>query len=49
MTEGLTMSNYVQFDGVKVAPDSLIIHVIPEPMTIALLGLGGLVALRRRR
>jgi len=29
--------------------DSVVIHQIPEPMTIALLGLGGLLALRRRR
>jgi hypothetical protein len=28
---------------------TLIIHQIPEPMTIALLGLGGLFALRRRK
>ncbi len=31
-----------------IAVDSLAIHVIPEPMTIALLGLGGLF-LRRRK
>jgi hypothetical protein len=29
--------------------DRLIIHQVPEPMTIALLGLGGLLALRRRK
>lgn len=29
--------------------DVLIIHQIPEPMTMALLGLGGLALLRRRR
>jgi hypothetical protein len=29
--------------------DTLIIHQIPEPMTMALLGLGGLALLRRRR
>jgi hypothetical protein len=29
--------------------DSLVIHQIPEPMTVALLGLGGLFLLRRRR
>jgi hypothetical protein len=29
--------------------DSVIIHQIPEPMTVALLGLGGLFLLRRRK
>jgi len=29
--------------------DTLIIHQVPEPMTIALLGLGGLLVLRRRK
>ena len=29
--------------------DTLIIHQVPEPMTIALLGLGGLFLLRRRK
>jgi hypothetical protein len=29
--------------------DTLVIHQIPEPMTVALLGLGGLFLLRRRR
>jgi hypothetical protein len=29
--------------------DTLTIHQIPEPMTLALLGLGGLLLLRRRR
>jgi hypothetical protein len=29
--------------------DEVIIHQIPEPMTIALLGFGGLLALRRRK
>ena len=29
--------------------DTLLIHQVPEPMTIALLGLGGLALIRRRR
>jgi hypothetical protein len=29
--------------------DSVIIHQVPEPMTVALLGLGGLFLLRRRK
>ena len=29
--------------------DTIVVHQIPEPMTIALLGLGGLFLLRRRR
>jgi len=33
---------------VDVAAGSLVLHVIPEPMTMALLAVGGLVALRRR-
>jgi hypothetical protein len=35
--------------GTVTVADSLIIHQIPEPMTIALLGLGGLALLRRRK
>ncbi|MHC4155894.1 MAG: PEP-CTERM sorting domain-containing protein [Planctomycetota bacterium] len=34
--------------GTATVQDTLTIH-IPEPMTVALLGLGGLLALRRRR
>lgn len=33
----------------SVVVDTLIIHQVPEPMTIALLGFGGLLVLRRRR
>jgi hypothetical protein len=33
----------------EVPDDVLVIHQVPEPMTIALLGLGGLVLLRRRK
>ena len=29
--------------------DSMIVHQVPEPMTMALLGLGGLALIRRRR
>jgi hypothetical protein len=36
-------------DGTVTVADSLVIHQIPEPMTIALLGLGGLALLRRRK
>jgi hypothetical protein len=32
-----------------LTPDDIAIHVIPEPMTIGLLGLGGLALLRRRK
>jgi len=32
-----------------VVLDSIIVHQIPEPMTLVLLGLGGLTMLRRRR
>jgi hypothetical protein len=31
-----------------IVPGALTLHVIPEPMTMALLAIGGLVALRRR-
>jgi hypothetical protein len=37
-------------DGVTMTlQDTLIIHQVPEPMTITLLGLGGLLMLRRRK
>ena len=35
--------------GIWTLRDTLIIHQIPEPVTMALLGLGGLALLRRRR
>jgi hypothetical protein len=35
--------------GALTSIDSLTVHVIPEPMTMGLLAIGGLVALRRRR
>jgi hypothetical protein len=43
------------FDGVGAIPGPddpfpyIVLHVIPEPMTVALLGLGGLFLLRRRK
>jgi hypothetical protein len=38
------------FDGgVGTLLDTLTIHQVPEPTTLALLGLGGLLALRRRK
>ena len=43
------------FDGVGALPGPddpfpyIVIHVVPEPMTVALLGLGGLFLLRRRK
>jgi hypothetical protein len=36
-------------DGYKAALEDMVAELIPEPATIALLGLGGLVLLRRRR
>jgi hypothetical protein len=36
-------------DGGYTLIDSVIIHQIPEPMTIGLLGLGGLALIRRKR
>jgi hypothetical protein len=47
ISEGTTALNLYEADGVTIA-DTASITVIPEPVTIALLGLGGLL-LRRRR
>jgi hypothetical protein len=46
LSEGTTRLNLYGVDG-EVVVASVDINVIPEPMTIALLGLGGLVLLRR--
>jgi len=35
--------------GTNMVVDEVIIHQVPEPMTVALLGLGGLFLLRRRK
>jgi len=43
----VTGSEKIIADGTVM--DSIVIHQIPEPMTMSLLGLGGLALLRRRR
>jgi len=48
MDETVTISLWDDDLGYETPVDTIIIHQIPEPMTIALLGLGGLL-LRRRR
>ena len=40
---------YLLADDLSTVLDTITIHQIPEPMTIALLGLGGLFLLRRRK
>jgi hypothetical protein len=51
--EDLEISDYINISWAGnyggFAPDDIAIHVIPEPMTIGLLGLGGLALLRRRK
>jgi hypothetical protein len=48
VTEGVTTVDLYDTSGM-VFLDSAQITVLPEPMTIALLGLGGLFMLRRRK
>ena len=47
------ISQGLEVDGEYIEPGTLMhtltIHQIPEPMTIALLGLGGLFVLRRKK
>lgn len=48
----LTLNGTTRVDGVVLTEadlGDLVIKQVPEPMTIALLGLGGLLALRRRK
>jgi len=45
----VTVELYDEFFGFEAPVQSLIIHQIPEPMTMSLLALGGLGMLRRRR
>jgi hypothetical protein len=51
----LDESSYITIDvtgtygGVDYSQDDIVLHVFPEPMTIALLGLGGLFLVRRRK
>ena len=46
----VTVTVYGSPDAVVFTPlDSVVIHQIPEPMTIALLGLGGLLLRRRKK
>jgi hypothetical protein len=47
-TGDVTITLWDDSEGYDTPQDTIIIHQVPEPMTIALLGLGGLL-LRRRR
>ena len=48
-SEYVTITLWEDAEGYGTPQDTIIIHQVPEPMTIALLGLGGLFLLRRRR
>jgi hypothetical protein len=48
-TEWVTISLWDDAQGYTTPQDTILIHQTPEPMTVALLGLGGLFLLRRRK
>jgi hypothetical protein len=48
-SEYVTITLWDDAEGYVTPQDTILIHQVPEPMTIALLGLGGLFLLRRRK